>query len=86
MLGLILRAIFHDHVVQEKIVQASSLDWVIARLAVFIDGPATGACLHGFAPSENKLTLKISRANVAGFMPRQLDNNSYLHQTPGLSY
>lgn len=86
MFGLILRTIFRDHEVQEKVVKTSGLDWVIARPAAFIDGPATGIYMHGFAPGENKLTLKISRADVASFMLWQLNSDSYLHQTPGLSY
>lgn len=86
MFGLILRAIFRDHVVQEGIIKGSGLDWVIARPAAFVDGPATGTYQHGFAAGENKLTLKISRADVAGFMLQQLTNDSYLFRTPGLSY
>ena len=85
MFGLVLRAIFNDHVVQEAIVRSSGLDWVIARPAAFVDGPATGAYKQGFPSSETKLTLKISRADVAGFMLEQLTNDSYLHQTPALS-
>ncbi len=86
MFGLILRAIFNDHIVQEAIVKTSGLDWVIARPAAFTDGPATGAYQQGFVPGEKKLTLKISRADVASFMLQQLNNNNYLCQTPGLSY
>ncbi|UCD68540.1 MAG: SDR family oxidoreductase [Betaproteobacteria bacterium] len=85
MFGLILRAVFKDHIVQEDIVKCSGLDWVIARPAAFVDGPATGAYRHGFAPDNKNLTLKITRADVAAFMLEQLTNDKYLHQTPGLS-
>ena len=86
MFGLILRSVFNDHVAQEAIVKRSTLDWVIVRPAAFTDGPATGAYKHGFLPTDKKLSLKIARADVASFMLQQLADDTYLHQTPGLSY
>lgn len=86
MFGLILRSVFIDHVAQEAIVKRSSLDWVIPHPAAFTDGPVTGAYKHGFPSTEKKLTLNISRADVASFMLQQLTDDTYLHQTPGLSY
>ena len=86
MFGLLLRKAYADHVAQEAEIEQSSLDWVIIRPSAFTDGPATGLYKHGFPPSENDLDLKISRADVAGFMLRQLADDTYLHQTPGLSY
>ena len=86
MFGLVLRAVYADHQMQERMVQGSALDWTIVRPGAFTDGPATGAYRHGFAPTAKGLTLKISRADVAGFMLRQLSDDRYLRQAPGLSY
>jgi len=86
MFGMLLRFVYTDHEIQEKNVRHSTLDWIIVRPAAFSDGPATGIYQQGFGSEENKLTLKISRADVADFMLRQLDDDRYLHQTPGLSY
>ena len=86
MFGLILRSVFNDHVAQETIVKRSNLDWVIPHPAAFTDGPVTENYKHGFSTSEKKITLKISRADVANFMLQQLADDTYLHQTPGLSY
>ncbi len=86
MFGFLLRAAYADHQAQEALVKQSGLDWVIVRPAALTDGPATGAYKHGFPPTERKLTLKISRADVAGFILRQLTGDAYLGQTPGLSY
>lgn len=86
MFGLILRSVFNDHVAQEAIVKRSRLDWVIPHPAAFTDGPVTESYKHGFSTSEKKITLKISRADVANFMLQQLADDTYLHQTPGLSY
>lgn len=86
MFGLLLRPAFADHQAQEAFIQESDLDWVIVRPAAFTDGPATDAYKHGFPATEKNLAFKISRADVAGFMLRQLADDTYLRRTPGLSY
>lgn len=86
MFGLLLRPAFADHQAQEAHIRQSDLDWVIVRPAAFTDGPATDAYKHGFPATEKNINFKISRADVAGFMLRQLSDDTYLHQTPGLSY
>ncbi|PZD70550.1 3 beta-hydroxysteroid dehydrogenase/Delta 5--_4-isomerase [Acaryochloris thomasi RCC1774] len=86
MFGLLLRPAYTDHVFQEAYVRQSRLDWTIVRPAAFTDEGRTGAYQHGFTGSEKGLTLKISRADVADFMLKQLGDNTYLHKTPGLSY
>jgi hypothetical protein len=50
------------------------------------DGPRTGVYRHGFPVTEKGTRLKISRADVADFMLKQLTSDEYLRQTPGLSY
>jgi uncharacterized protein YbjT (DUF2867 family) len=86
MFGLLLRPAFADHQAQEIHIRNSDLDWIIVRPAAFTDGPATTAYMHGFPATEKNLTFKISRADVAGFMLRQIADDTYLRQTPGLSY
>jgi len=48
--------------------------------------PATGVYKHGFPPTEKNLKLKISRADVAGFMLQQLSGDAYLRRSASLSY
>ena len=86
MFGWFLKDAFADHVEQEAAVAQSSLDWTIVRPGAFTGGPATGLYKHGFAATETGLDLKISRADAAGFMLRQLGDDAYLLQSPGLSY
>jgi len=85
MFGILLRPAFADHVAQEAAIKQSHLDWIIVRAGAFTDGPATGAYKHGFSPDEKNLQLKISRADVAGFILQQLTHDNYLHKAPGLS-
>lgn len=86
MFGFILRNVFADHERQEAIVRASDLDWTIVRPGAFVEGDRTGQYRHGFPGSDRTSKLKISRADVADFLLKQLDSTAYLHQTPSLSY
>ena len=82
----VLKKGFADHALQEKYIKESNLDWVIARPGNLTDGSCTKAYKHGFAADDNNISVKISRADVADFMLKQLDSNEYLKQTIGLSY
>ena len=86
MFGLLLRPAYADHVRQENYVRQSCLDWTIVRPGAFTDGERTGRYRHGFPGTDNTTKLKISRADVADFMLKQLVDDTYLHKTPGLSY
>ena len=86
MFGLILRHVFADHERQERAVQQSSLDWTIVRPGAFVEGDRTGQYRHGFPGTDKTSKLKISRADVADFILKQLGDRSYLRQTPSLSY
>lgn len=86
MFGLILRHVFADHQRQEQVVQHSRLDSTIVRPGAFIEGPHTGHYRHGFPSTDKTSKLKISRADVADFIVKQLADDAYLHQTPSLSY
>ena len=86
MFGLLLRRAFADHIAQEDRVRASSLDWTIVRPGAYTDGDRTVDYRHGFPASASNLKLKVSRADVADFMLKQLTDDSYLHRAPGISY
>jgi putative NADH-flavin reductase len=86
MFGFLLREVFADHVIQENYVKQSSLDWTIVRPGAFTDGDRTGEYRHGFSGTDKTIKLKISRADVADFIVKQLTDHSYLRKTPGLSY
>jgi uncharacterized protein YbjT (DUF2867 family) len=86
MFGWFLKKIFLDHELQEKYVMQSGLDWTIVRPSAFTDGEKTSNYLHGFNAANIRLKLKISRADVADFILKQLQTDKYLHATPGVSY
>ena len=86
MFSLILRNVFVDHEKQETYVRQSQLDWTIVRPGAFLDGERTGHYRHGFPGTDKTSQLRISRADVADFILKQLTDQTYLHQTPSLSY
>ena len=86
MFGILLREAFADHESQENYVKQSRLDWTIVRPAAFTDGNRTGEYRHGFQGKDKTLKLKISRADVADFMLKQVADDTYLHKSPGVSY
>ena len=86
MFGLLLRKAYADHGKQESYVEQSNLDWTIVRPGAFADGKVTGNYKHGSLSGDKAIKLKVSRADVADFMLKQLTDTTYLRKTPGLSY
>lgn len=86
IVGIFLRHAFADHERQETVVKQSSVDWTIVRPPHLTDGARTGEYRAGFPPTDRSLKWKISRADVADFMLKELADDTYLHQTPWISY
>lgn len=86
MFGWFIKEVFLDHEIQEEYVKNSNLDWTIIRPGAFTDGDKTETYRHGFAGNDRSVKLKISRADVAHFIQKQITSNQYLCETPGLSY
>jgi putative NADH-flavin reductase len=86
IMPVILKRVFQDKDAQESLIRASGLDWIIVRPAVLTNGPRTGRYKSGFPPTDRSIKAKISRADTAEFMLKQLSDNKFLRQTPGLSY
>lgn len=59
----------------EAVVRSSGLNWVIARPPVLGDGPATGNVLVF-----EHTAYKITRADLADWLVRQLEDDTYLGQ------
>ena len=85
MFGALLRPVFQDHELQESLVRASGLDWTIVRPSAFAEGAATGAFKEAFPATERQLALKISRADIASFLTRQVQDLKYLHRAVAIS-
>jgi uncharacterized protein YbjT (DUF2867 family) len=85
-MSIILPFYFYDKLRQERIVRASSLDWVIVRPGQLLSFPKRGKYKHGPRVGNYLWPVLIARADVADFMLNQLGDTPYLRQSPGVSY
>lgn len=68
---------------QERLIRASDLDWTIVRPGGLTDGPRTGAYAAGLEKSIR--ARRVSRADVAAFVLKQLTDEQFLRKTPAIS-
>lgn len=80
---IVLGRAYDDKSLQEKLIKESDLDWTIARPGVLTSGPRTGR-YRILAESTEWRNGKISRADVADFLVRQIDDQTYIRKTPVL--
>jgi putative NADH-flavin reductase len=78
---LLLKRVYDDKDVQEWIIRSSGLDWTIVRPGLLNSGPATGHYRVLSMPQEWRFG-GISRADVADFLVRQVDDRTLIGATP----
>ena len=64
-------------------VRASDRDWTIVRVPMLTNSPAAGSLKIGYLGQG--VGTRLSRADLAAFMLRQVDNTTYLRQAPVVS-
>jgi uncharacterized protein YbjT (DUF2867 family) len=82
---LALGAIYRDKSLQETMIRNSGLDWTIVRPTFLTGGRRTGR-YHVFAEPGAWRNGLISRADVADFLIREVESETYLHRAPVLAY
>ena len=78
---LLLKRVYDDKDVQEWIVKSSGLDWTIVRPGLLKNSPATGR-YRVLTASKDWQFGPISRADVADFLVRQVDDRTLIGTTP----
>lgn len=82
---LLLWPIYADKDRQEALIRASEVDWTLVRPGFLTNGPLTGH--YRMLTNMTGVTAgRVSRADVADFMLKELETNQYLRQTPLLTY
>ena len=76
-----LKRVYDDKDVQEWIIRSSGLNWTIVRPGLLTSGPATGRYRVLRVPQEWRFGV-ISRADVADFLVRQVDDRTLIGATP----
>lgn len=85
MFGALIRPVFKDHEVQERITQASDLDWTIVRPSAFSDEPGDGELLINFPPSQRGLDCTVAKDEIAKFIVEEISDRSYVRQPVSIS-
>jgi putative NADH-flavin reductase len=84
---LILPFYFWDRVRQEALIADNAdISWVIVRPGALTNGPARGDYRHGFKVGSYVWPSRVSRADVADFMLKQLNEDTYVGTAPGICY
>lgn len=82
---LLLWPIYADKDRQEALIRASDVDWTIVRPGFLTNGPLTRH-YRMLTDMVGVTAGRVSRADVADFMLKELETNQYLRQTPLLTY
>lgn len=85
MFGFLLKKVLPDHNLQEKYIMESDLDYTIVRPSALTDGEISTNYQENFDETVKKLSLKISRSDVANFMIQQIDSKKYLKKAVSIS-
>jgi uncharacterized protein YbjT (DUF2867 family) len=78
---LFLKRVYDDKDVQEWIIRSSGLDWTIVRPGLLTNGSATGRYRVLTTSKEWRFGV-ISRADVADFLVKQVDDRALVGATP----
>lgn len=82
---LFLKTIYEDKDLQEDLIKQSDREWLIVRPAGLTNGPQTGN-YRIITDYRGVTARRISRADVADFIIKELDVPRYTGQTPLLTY
>jgi uncharacterized protein YbjT (DUF2867 family) len=83
---VILPCYFWDKARQERLIAASSVEWVIVRPGLLTNAARRGQLRHGPQVGGFLWTARIARADVAAFMLDQLESDTYLRAAPGVAW
>jgi len=83
IMKLTLKRVMEAKERQEQAIMASGLDWTIVRPGGLTDGPRTGSYQSGLDKSIK--ATRVSRADVADFILRELTQGEYIGKTPAVS-
>lgn len=83
---ILLKSEIAGHTQREDIIRSSTLAWTIVHPTTLTDGPHTGQYKGGVNIASGGFVVKISRADVADFMLKQLTDNQFVQKAPRVMY
>ncbi len=81
-----MRTEIEGHTIREKIIRQSNLEGTIVRASTLTKGIKKGIYCRGGELSSGSFTVTISRADVADFMLKQINNRTFLNKAAGIMY
>ena len=84
LVKLTMHAAYEEIVSVADTVRKSDLDWTIIRLTTLNNNPKSGKVRVGYL-GKGEVGLRISRADLAEFMLKQVQDTKYLRQAPVIS-
>ncbi len=86
LLGLLSAEVLRDSENNVNVIrgQGKDIDWTIVRYPMLTDGPHTGKYRVGYIGKDSG--SRISRADGADFIIKELTKGEYIHQAPIVSY
>ena len=80
LLKFFLKDVYNDRQNQLSVLESSNVDWIAVRVPRLTDDPGTGSVKAFFGnPSPS---MKVTRADLADFMLKQLADDHWLRQAP----
>ena len=80
----LFRDVYVDAMWAAELLRASALDWTLVRVPMLTNGPRTSSVNVGYL-GHGVLGPRLSRANLADFMLRQLDDEDFVRRAPVVS-
>ena len=84
LVRILMHAAYEEIVSMANIVRVSDLDWTIVRLAMLNNKPKSGKVRAGYL-GKSEVGLWISRADIADFMLKQVQDTKYFQKAPVIS-
>jgi putative NADH-flavin reductase len=82
----ILKATFKEHHLQEIAIKQSGLNWTVVRPGNLTNGKKTENYKSNFSYADPTLKVKISRADIAHLLIKQLSSSENNQKIIGISY
>ena len=79
-----MHSAYEDIVSVAETVRSSDLEWTIVRFALLNNKPKSGKVKAGYVGS-GEVGTQISRADIAEFMLKQINDMKYLRAAPAIS-
>lgn len=78
---LVLKRVYDDKDVQERMIRSSGLDWTIARPGILVDKPVRGS-VRALTDPATWHAAPVARADVARFLVGELVARKFVRETP----